>query len=515
MESPWFTNPDLSIEYSLGGLERETAFDEAVTGRLRAESSATDPNELDKRRELLAAAGSTIDELAAPKSSDLALLKPEDWELIGASPQPLLAAYGAANFRRQLEGVLSVKRSPVRIESVEQLAFSTQAELRSFGLVHQMSAAAFEALAQAPAMTSNKTRYQASGQSPLEFRDSRVGATNSSDREFGLDQYVFFDWPRPASHHKAQAEITLVVDPAVMSQPGTFMTEQDIADAKGVRKYMEGGSTSEYFYATAAMRVLNSVTHTSTVYESYSGQSEQKHFMGSLDQFASGIDGQKTSMEPGISAYEVKVPDPPGVAVQAIRRVIVRDPEAFDRLVGQFGDQFEFVCEPNLHPATLQNDDDLGNYDLLRVPGAYERAMEELKERDYAERVQRLGQLADDDKEEVLMVFGRTDPSETDPSRRVDIKTNPAQFDRVAVYKSIDEVGTDVGSPYNLNDMNLESSRGQPVWFGDRAGILGIRTRSGNCVIAQVQRSKLNPTLCQVLETGSLNLDQLNAVGGE
>jgi hypothetical protein len=154
---------------------------------------------------------------------------------------------------------LSVRENPVRVEFIDQLPFSTQAELRSFGLTNRMSAETFVQMAQSAGMRSNRERYVASGLTPQDFRGSKIGATNWEDRRLGLDQYVFFDWPRPAVQRREQAEITIVVEPEVMSQPGVIMTEQDFYDAKSVRDYMQGLLTPEYFYAAAVLRILNSV----------------------------------------------------------------------------------------------------------------------------------------------------------------------------------------------------------------------------------------------------------------
>jgi hypothetical protein len=375
-------------------------------------------------------------------------------------------------------------------------------------------------------MRSNKTRIEENGTDPLEFNGERAVRTYHFDREVGLNRQIFLDYARPAMNHRTQPEVTLVIDPAVMDTPGTFMTEKDIADTTSAGQYMEGLTTPEYFREAALLRIASTVTEEG---ESRDGGAHKgwKQY-NDVNQFLKGQDGDPVNGKPTFSTYEVKIPDPPGVAVEAIRRVIVRDQATFEQLKNTMGNRYELVYEPHLEPAggideTYEGDmrdagaRKPGNYDLLRIPGAFEQKMEEFIDAGYQDRLKMLAALPDDEKEQVIVVFGGTDPSEingSDPRTRVDAKTDPylSGDPAVAIYPTMDSLRDDVAILPGRNDVFGASAADQPLWFADPlTRRRGLQTPSQTCVLATAERSMQNPRITRILDARGFSLDELSS----
>jgi hypothetical protein len=353
--------------------------------------------------------------------------------------------------------------------------------------------------------------------------------TRLADREMGLDKQVFFDYARPAMTHRTQPEITLVVDPAVMDTPGTFMTDLDIADTISATHYMNGLTTPEYFHETALLRIARTVTEEGESREgsAYKGWKQYNN----MNEFLNGQDGDPVKGKPTFSTYEVKIPDPPGVLVQAIRRVIVRDQATFERLTATMGDRYEFIYEPYLEPAggidTNYKGDardprarKSGNYDLLRIPGAFEQKMEALIDTEYQARRNALAALPPDQKEQAIVVFGSTSGDEIDGANvetRIDAKTNPylCNDPTVATYSSMDALRRDVEARLDP-DIFGETAGGQPLWFANPLTLRrGLRTQSQTCVLTTIERSKENPHIARIVNARSFSLDELSSTNGQ
>lgn len=526
--SPNASDDRMAATERLLGLAADVRFEDAVAEQLAAETGPT--GDIGRRRALLEAQEVSIDPAIAPPSFELEKLSEQDWEVIKTSKQPLLTLHAASNYRREEADTTFV---PVSSQFPRHLdprqgyeGLEKRARIASLPLVHGLSAAAFEQLAQSQVMQSNKTRYKKSGADALAFHGAGVGATNLQDRQLGLDQYVFFDFGRPAANHRQQPEITLVVDPSVMDQNGTFMTTTDIADATSVSEYMRGLTTPQYFRETALLRIHNTVaeegeTRTGGHYTGYA-------IYNTLGQWHRGQNGDfRQDGYPKFSTYEVKVPDPPGVPTAAIQRVIVRDPATFERLQQSMGDLFEFVHEPRLRAAGgikphYEGDPrdlaaiDQGNYpELLQIPGAFEREMENLIEVDYQRRSEILDGLSEDEKEQVIAVFGDSDPDNIDGEdipKRISTKTNPYQYNGlVATYPNMEALLNDIENT-DTRGMTFSTAAGQQPWFHDSFGFddtKRLKTTSGRCVIATIERSKQDPGATRIIDTRDFSLDEV------
>ena len=513
------------------GLAEDVRFKDVIPQKLVAISEANSPEISAPKQAILEAHGVDMPPAAAPEQLWLEKLTEEDWEAVRTSENPLFTLYGATNYRNQVaETEFTTFGNKRRHEDPREghKGIENRAMIRSLPLVHGLSADAFVKLIQGGTMQSNKTRFKESGDDALAFHSAGVGATNLQDRELGLDQYVFFDYGRPAVNHKQQAEITLAVDPAVMHQPGVFMTERDFYDVLDVKKYMSGLTSPEYFEETALLRIHNTEVERGEVRSGGSHSGYVRY--NTLSQWLTGKDGDPDGNNyPMFSTYEVKVPDPPGVLTDAIRRVIVRDQETFEQLQQTLGDRFELIHEPNLHAggqriATPDGDPrndpiDPGNYDLLQIPGSFEQEMEKLIEADFQERSAALASLPEEDKEKAVVVFGGTEPTNIngqDVRTRIDGKSNPYLIDdhTTAIYDSMDALHKDVHAGANsTGGFSFTTRAGQPAWFFDPLMTSNerIATPSGTCVVAVIERSKANPRIARFLDTLPLSLEEIKA----
>jgi hypothetical protein len=510
-------------------LAEDVRFEDAISKKLAVE--VTQFGNIPRRQALLEAYGIAVDAAIAPSSYELEKLSMQDWETVKISEWPLLTLHAAGNYRREEAETTFVpfgkqfsRHSDPRV-GYEGL--QNRALIASLPLVHGLSAAAFMKLTEgAGVMQSNKTLYKQSGVDALTFHSAGVGATNLQDRELGLDQYVFFDFGHPAANHRTQPEITLVIDQSVMDQDGAFMTAQDVADTTSISQYMRGLTTPQYFRETALLRIHN------TVIEQGETRSGGYHtgfsVYNNLSQWMRGQDGDfNQDGSPLFSTYEVKVPDPPGVLTTAIRRVIVRDEETFKHLQETMSDRFEFVHEPRLRAAGERVPDysgdardmaaiDNGNYpELLQISGAFEQKMQELIEAEYQERARILDGLPDTEKEHAIVIFGNRESDVIDGDdvkTRITDKTNPYQYNGVvAIYPSMEDMRNDVENTYDLRD--FATADGQEPWFYEPFSYdsqKAIRTPSGTCVLAIVERSKQDPRIVRMLNARSFSLDELS-----
>lgn len=512
------------------GLAEDVDFDEAIAKKLANEDRRL--GNKDAAQDMLDEHGVAVDVDAAPAQYRLAQLQPADWENARNSDKPLLTLYAASNlWRQEQETTFIPAGSQFPKHQDPRLGYAglhNRAMIASLPLVHGLSAAAFVQLAETNgSMQSNKNRYKQSGADALTFHSAGVGATNLEDRQLGLDQYIFFDYGRPAVNHRQQPEITLVVDPSVVEQAGAFMTEQDYADTlNDADTYMNGATTPEYFKETALLRIHNSITEQG---ETRSGGYHTGYSVyNNMSAWQRGQDGDfNRDGYPRFSTYEVKISDPPGVAMDAVHRVIVRDEATFNHLQETLGDRFEFIYEPRLRAAGERIPGypgdprdaaaiDQGNYpELLQVPGLYEQKMAGLIEADFRERSAQLDALPDDEKELVVVAFGTSDSENIgsdDITKRFDEKTNMYNYSGTrAVYPSVDALYSDVQDTYDYN--GYDTVGGQEPWFYNPYAFNNkkeIATPSGTCIVATVERSRRDPTITRVVGARSFSLDELS-----
>lgn len=232
------------------GLAADVKFEVALAQRLEGQFSDGD---LAKRQLIFQEHGLDLDPRSGPQR--LNTIEEEDWAIARGSETPLISLYAAVNYRSEVGNYhfeADARSRNNRSQPIDPLL--AEAKLRSLPLIHSTSVEGFISLVRHGSFASNKGLYRASGQDALAFSEASKGSTNLGDRELGLDQYVFADFGRPHRFHK-QGEITLILDPAVMDQPGAFITEKDAADCKDLGEYMQGATTPDYFYSQAAMRI--------------------------------------------------------------------------------------------------------------------------------------------------------------------------------------------------------------------------------------------------------------------
>lgn len=324
----------------------------------------------------------------------------KDWENIRRSSIPLVTLYAALHFH-SLREQNSKKERHVFFEDLRAKAL-----LRSFPLIHGTSMKSFLDVLKSGKIISNKDLYKKKSEdNPEDIFENKEGKTNIWDRKLGLDQYVFADFGRPHMYHK-QEEITLVLDPVIINSPGTFMTEMDIADCTGDNKigeYLRSVSTPEYFYDTALMRINKTKIADREVRRGGAYESEVTY--NTVDKFMSGMDGDRNNFgQANFSTWEVKLSEVP---VDAIKRVVVRNEDDFNYLKDRYSSLFEIVYESELKPVSKPTDES-GNYNVLKIPGAFEKQLENIMEDEYKQRVETLDKLPTEEKEHIFVVFPGT-----------------------------------------------------------------------------------------------------------
>lgn len=463
------------------GLAEDVKFEDALEQKSKGEFSDA---ELAKRQSVFQEHGLDLDPHVGPQRLDFL---EEDWTIARSSETPLISLYAADSYR--LEAAQAHPRPSRPYDSVY-----AEARLRSLPLIHGTSVEGFLSLVSQDSFASNKGLFKESGQDALSFSEARKGATNLGDRELGLDQYVFADFGRPHRFHQ-QGEVTLVIDPSAMEQPGVFMTEKDVADCKDLDEYMRGATTTDYFYDKAGMRISRGRVSSREVRENGAYRSQTVY--NTVDKFASGQDSDPNTLgEPDFSTWEVKLPEVP---IEAIRRVIVRDKETFDRLQAELGDRFDLVLEPELKP---------GNFGALEIPGEFERQYAQMIDADYQARAEKMAMLSDDEKEQVVVVFPQTDPDEDGITKIVTRHTNPVLYPgQVETYSSEQELSDDIhetAANLDPNSLFTQSKHGKRLWFRDRSGKTGLGTPSKSCVVAVFERSKKQPEIGQIVKLETL-----------
>lgn len=484
----------------------------------------------DKQRELLEAHEIDIDPVLAPPDFLMEQFTEKDWENVHNSEAPFLTLLAAGNYYAEAARTTQTSPTtgrPIRRDPREGYeGLKNEATIQTLPLIHGMTADAFLSAVSEGTLHSNRTRLEQAGADSMNFHSAGLGTT-SADRDYGLDHQVFFDYARPAQNHTTQAEITLVADPSLMDQPGTFMTPHDILDMTDAKRtmqfYLDGVTTPEYFHKTALLHITNTVVDRGESIDR-TGWSQQN----TLEEFRRGRDEVSASHSIPFSTYEVKTPDPPGVSMKVVEQgrgvVVVRDQDTYEHLQQELGDYFEFVHAILRPKGSIKPDYegdirdiaavDQGNYpEVLSIPGLFERKMEELIEQDYEERMGVLKNLSEENKELAVVIFATTDPEQIDNQdveARINSKTNPYRFNdnQTVTYTSMDALQYDLEKTTDLQDFSTVSGQ-QPWFFDPLMGQKRLLTSAGNdsCVVAIIERSKQDPKVAQILELGSFSLN--------
>ncbi len=477
------------------GLDHDTTLADEAANLLMREVAGESAEAIAQR---LAEASVEIDARTIPEYLKPEELTDEDIRLLQNSPTPLITLYGIANAYHVRHDGTGWKVVEDKKKWVDQGNIYEDAKLRSLPLVHGTSLDGLRTIMAHGGMVSNREVYEQSGDAQA-FIDSEIGATNLWDRKLGLDRYVFADFARP-SRIRPPSEVEIVIDPSAMEEPGAFLTEQDYQDCEdsnktpqdAMRDYMRGAQIPERFYKAARERIL--IAPIGEREYSSGGGYRLEIFYNTIDKFIQGQDMQPQPMNPMVpyklSTWEVKLPS---VTVDSIRRLVVHSQEVFDQVVEEFGDIVEVVLATQFGPR---------NYESLQLPGAYEQALEENIENDYAERVARIEQADPDDRETVVVVMQKGSTSPDDLEKYVELRTNPA-YKETAAYKDMAQLIDDVRQTDPNYDRHFgRSHMNKRAWFA-RFADTGREDR--DIVVAEVERLKSDPKVGRITSISTIN----------
>ncbi|MEI7498591.1 MAG: hypothetical protein WCK11_04925 [Candidatus Falkowbacteria bacterium] len=396
----------------------------------------------------------------------------KDWTIIRQSSTPELALHAASNF-------YNIKKHHEK-RGRKSFSFEDKARLQSLPLVHGTTIESLTKIVETGKMISNASAYEDSNMDAFDFVDAKKGQTNFTDRQLGLDKYVFADFGRPHMYH-GQNEITLVLSPEAMNTPGTFMTEKDIADCHGkneIKEYLHQSATSEYFYQIAEYRISN--TNIAEREVRRDGYYESEITYNNIEEFLSGTDGDKNNLgKPTFSTWEVKMPE---VSVSLIKKVIVRDEEKFEVIKNKYGELFEVVLESDLKK---------NKNTALRLDGEFEKKYALLVEQDYQERMMQLGQLSDKERKVDIVVY----PCSLFSEEEITTKTNPNNIGYGTSYDSMEQLKDEIlNTDPNQRERSV-SKYHKLIWFRDY-----YTTTNRPYIVAKVERARANPNLCRILE---------------
>jgi hypothetical protein len=332
---------------------------------------------------------------AAPDNNALAGLDDADWEAVRTSSEPLISVWSRTNVLRIENDAAFTEKAKRRYGSGEtrppQQEFDDQVRVASLPLVHGTSFAGLLGAVEQGSFRGNREIHDQG------IDVSQNGNTIAADRELGLDQFVFADFARPNSKRQGenQPDITVVLKPEAMDQPGTFVTEHDVLDldrnTPGGRMdytaYMRGGFTSEDFRRIALTRLRNTES-TRTAYNSATRDTYNPPL--SLDEFTRGDDGDPDQTGAAdFSTWEVKMPE---VTTDNITRIVFKDQEQMASFIDRYGDRFECVYEPQISEKLRAGEDVLG------AQRGYEQAHSAALEADYTRRASAILEAPEDER---------------------------------------------------------------------------------------------------------------------
>jgi hypothetical protein len=340
----------------LHGLDRQADFDSAIQAKLAEQR--TDNTSLHTARAvgtLLANHGierEGLDPVALPDTLTMKEYTAADWDRLKTSETPLLAAWSSSN-RIQQEHVDAWDRESLswggnlRGPHDAKGRYEDALLAASLPLVHGTSYAAVKDVMARDSFVGNRALAE-SGVDVLNGVGNTLGVAGV-DRELGLDKYVFADYARPHAYRRHdQAEITVVFEPEAMDEPGTFITELDIADAHDSQgrpdyaAYMRGAFLPDDFRAS----MLSMLYHTPSqqTYWSSGSRSQMNQDM-TIRAFMGGADGKTDFMLHPFSTWEVKMPH---ASTDRIRRLIFRDKVQYEEFAATYGSEYDCVYEPHL-----------------------------------------------------------------------------------------------------------------------------------------------------------------------
>lgn len=485
-------NQLLSRTESMYHMNQDVSFEKILSQKVHYDTIPLE--KIKERSALFNEYGINVDPHCIDNYDNLKRFDERDWKSIRESKIPTITLLAANHYYSMLkhfefyreQGNYSRQHDLFINSSLE-----AEARLRSLPLIHGTSVEALEKMIEQGKLISNKQLYKESDVDVFTFQDSRKGMTMSADRELGLDQYVFADFGRPHMFHNDQQEVTLVIDPSAMKSPGVFMTEHDIADctlAKNpVESYLAGVATPEYFYEVSKMRVADTEIDSREVAVGRGVYKYQTTY-NTIWEFMDGMDGDLDQKgKPNFSTWEVKLPE---VEPSTIKRIVVRDKDKFNYLSKKYSGSFDIVYEPKLRPTNRR---ETGNYDILRIPGEFEKQFEILVDDDYNERVTELGKLSENEKEVVFVVFPRTEIDGGSIARNITEKTNPFTYPtNVFVYNDFNDIATEIRSVDVRSDSRLTSE-----WCRD---FLDGQIIKDECTVCKFERSKANHNIGRIID---------------
>lgn len=303
----------------------------------------------------------------------------QDWQFIQSSKDQLVSIYAVNNYYEDYEKLCK-----------DNISIEDEAYIRSLPLVHGTSFGNLEILMEYGNFLSNRGVYETQGKNAEEFTEEFQGTT-TEDRKIGLDKYIFTHFGRMDSRY-SQQEITLVLDPGLLEQEGSFATEQDYLDYFSIDNpldaYVSSISKAPYFYKQAISRI----NHT-TVGEKRSGGS-YKIDTNTLRGFIEGVDEERNNVgQIRFSTWEIKLPN---VKINNVKKIIFKDKQQFEVFKKKYADKIECIYEPELKQ---------GNYEkTLKIQGEYNKQYLRLTTIGYEKRVEQLSSLPENQKEKELIM---------------------------------------------------------------------------------------------------------------
>lgn len=377
------------------GLDSEAEFEPAIQEALILQrDQEPNPGTVQLVDTLLQEQAVDIDPRTAPSPLSLQNLAEQDWADVRESDDSFMALWSRTN-RRSLENYYAAYMGDRNAPATKTQAQEQAALVRSLPLLHSTSFDALMASTEEGAFHSNRQLHS----NGIDVSE-KVGHTTSQDRALGLDQYIFADYARPSTI-RAPGEVVVVLEPESLQQPGSFLTEQDVADCTGpdgidYQKYMEQVVVWNDLDEVVPDRVLSR--------RSFQTYGFGNNYPMSMREFAAGSDAEPDMAgAPQFSTWEAKIADNgEGLSTDYVRKIIFTDPAQREAFTAQFGDTYvtELALSDDLkvnaHPEDAQ-DTSLAyarNVRLFSIDERYAQEIHDIRAEDYAERQRLVSQDA-------------------------------------------------------------------------------------------------------------------------
>jgi hypothetical protein len=412
--------------------------------------------------EQLAGLGLNIDPKVIPLDGQgiraVELFTDQDKAAIRDSDEPIIALWSTVNLRSaESRRPHSVGREKDRLSRSHQE--QEIAVLAAMGMVHGTKLSSLTQALDQGVFLPNR-----------EIKDSYEGNTNLTDRDMGLDAYVFADFARPnALRRHTPPEVEVVFDLEAFMAPGSFATTDDIADCEDIEGYMRGVVQPSQFLEAAQVKLDSTIAAVPNADTTFGRKLRAKEFIA-------GVDGDPTQHGKNLfSTWEMKMPS---VQAAHVKKIVFRDPGKFQEFKQRYGDAFKAeLVAPDEEPVY---------YD----PDELSHSQKELAEVHAAEHhlylTEQLAALPDEQKE-VVSVAMRPVTRETDYTG-MEKTLSSGELPSISA-STPEELGSKIqASPYGY----IQGMEDFPYPLTDKAG---------QYMVASVERSKADPNLARFLDS--------------